>query len=109
MNQKTIKLNDGTIVPLIGLGTHKLLNPEVTVYEAIKAGVRLIDTGTRYRNEKEVGKGIKRALDEGIVKREELIIIGKVWLDMRAGDYDPENKYFREPKTTLKNTLEKFI
>ena len=52
MNGKTIKLNDGTIIPLIGLGTHKLLNPKDTVYESIKAGVRLIDTGTRYKNEK---------------------------------------------------------
>ena len=33
MNGKTIKLNDGTIIPLIGLGTHKLLNPKDTVYE----------------------------------------------------------------------------
>ena len=27
---------------------------------------------------------------------------------MRAGDYDPENGYFREPETALKNTLKKF-
>ena len=96
-NGKTIKLNDGTIIPLIGLGTHKLIDPENSVYNAIKAGARLIDTATRYKNEPEVGKGIERALKDGIVKREELIIIGKVWLDMR-----------KDPEKALRDTLKKF-
>lgn len=43
-----------------------------TVYEAIKAGYRLLDGACDYGNEKEAGEGVRRALNEGIVKREEL-------------------------------------
>lgn len=44
------------------------------VYQAIKAGFRAIDTAAQPRHYQEalVGKGIKRAIDEGIVKRDEL-------------------------------------
>jgi len=43
-----------------------------TVYNAIKAGYRLLDGAGDYGNEKEAGHGVRRALNEGIVKREEL-------------------------------------
>jgi diketogulonate reductase-like aldo/keto reductase len=49
------------------------------VYEAIKAGYRHLDGAAAYGNEKEVGQGIKRALDEGIVKREDLFVTTKLW------------------------------
>jgi len=42
------------------------------VYNAIKAGYRLFDGACDYGNEKMAGEGIRRALNEGIVKREEL-------------------------------------
>ena len=32
-----------------------------------------------YGNEKEAGVGVKRAIDEGIVKREDLVIVSKLW------------------------------
>lgn len=32
-----------------------------------------------YGNEKEVGHGLKRAFDEGLVKREDLFITTKLW------------------------------
>ena len=50
-----------------------------TVYEAIKAGFRMFDSASDYGNEHESGKGLKRALDEGLVKREELFIVSKLW------------------------------
>lgn len=43
-----------------------------TIYQAIKTGYRMIDSAQIYGNEVEVGQGIKRAIDEGIVKREDL-------------------------------------
>ena len=76
-------------IPIIGLGTHGLgiiikdIDVEETIFQLIKNGVRLIDTGTRYKNEEEVGAGVKRALKEKIVKREDLFIVGKVWLQGR--------------------------
>ena len=42
------------------------------MYNAIKAGYRLLDGACDYGNEKEAGQGIRRALNEGIVKRQEL-------------------------------------
>ena len=87
MNFKTRKLNNGLEIPLMGLGTSRMANPAEVVYYSIKSGVRLIDTAYRYKNEIEIGRGIKRALYEKICKREDLIIIGKVWARFRE---DPE-------------------
>ena len=58
--EKSFTLNNSQIIPSCGLGTSNLTNPEVTVYEAIKAGVRSIDTAFYYYNKKEVGLGIKK-------------------------------------------------
>lgn len=74
-------LSNGVKVPLLGLGTF-LISPEDTersVYEGIKAGYRLIDTANAYMNEEAVGKGLKRALDEGLMKREEFFLSTKLW------------------------------
>lgn len=49
--------------------------PEETadvIYTAIKSGYRLIDAALLYGNEAQVGQGINKAINEGIVKREEL-------------------------------------
>lgn len=44
----------------------------------MKYGYRLIDTAQYYGNETGVGKGIRRAIDEGIVTREEVFVTTKV-------------------------------
>lgn len=44
-------------------------------------GYRLIDTASRYKNEEAVGKAIKIVLDQGSIKREQLFVITKVWID----------------------------
>lgn len=51
---------------------------EQSVIDAIKAGYRLIDTAIAYGNQKAVGNAIKKCIDEGIVKREELFITTKL-------------------------------
>ena len=83
------KLNNEKEIPLMGLGTHRLLTDICinVVYKSIKAGIRLIDNASRYGNEKEVGEGIKRAIKDGLCKREDLYIISKIWLNDRK---DPE-------------------
>ena len=45
---------------------------------ALKIGYRHIDAAAIYQNEKEVGEGIKAALDAGI-KREDIFITSKLW------------------------------
>ena len=74
-------LSNGVKVPLLGLGTFTI-SPEDTersVYEGIKAGYRLIDTANAYVNEEAVGRGIRRALEEGLVKREDIFLSTKLW------------------------------
>ena len=53
---------------------------ERAVYAAIKDGYRLIDTAIAYRNQKAVGRAIKRCIEEGIVKREDVFITTKLWI-----------------------------
>ncbi|KAI8977528.1 xylose reductase [Mycotypha africana] len=67
-------------MPIIGFGCWKVEeNVEETVYTAIKNGYRLIDGAAVYENEVGVGKGINRAISEGIVKREDLFVVSKLW------------------------------
>lgn len=88
-----VTLNNGNKIPLVGLGLWKIPNEVAAeqVYQAIKQGYRAFDGATDYGNEVEVGEGIKKALDEGIVKREELVIISKLWNTFHHPDNVPKN------------------
>lgn len=79
---QTIKLNNGVEMPQLGFGVYQIPLAETAeaVYQAIQAGYRLIDTASVYGNEKETGEGIKRAIDEGIVTREELFVTSKLFI-----------------------------
>ncbi|MCJ1474255.1 hypothetical protein MMC13_002913 [Lambiella insularis] len=81
MVQESIKLNTGASIPAVGLGTWQSPPGAVTdaVYYALKVGYRHIDCAYCYQNEDEVGKGLKRAFDEGICKREDVFITTKLW------------------------------
>ncbi|KAG7192706.1 NAD(P)H-dependent D-xylose reductase (XR) [Scheffersomyces spartinae] len=78
---RTIKLNSGYDMPLVGFGCWKVTNDTCaeTVYNAIKTGYRLFDCAQDYGNCKEIGQGLKKAFDEGVVKREDLFITSKLW------------------------------
>lgn len=92
-----IELKNGVKAPLLGLGTF-MISPEDTeksVYTAIKAGYRLIDTANAYMNEEAVGRGIRRALEEGLVKREELFISTKLWPTVYESRYAVDDTLFR--------------
>ena len=77
---KTVKLNSGYEMPIIGLGTWTQDDEETanSVYHALKDGYRLIDTAQYYGNEMGVGNGIKRAINDGIVTREDVFITTKI-------------------------------
>jgi diketogulonate reductase-like aldo/keto reductase len=79
-------MNNGTEMPLVGLGTWKSAPGEVenAVYEAIKAGYRHIDCAWIYKNQEEIGRSLLRAFDEGLVRREELWITSKLWNDFHG-------------------------
>lgn len=59
------------------------------MYQAIKAGYRCIDQAIHYANEKETGQGIKRAIKEGIVKREDLFVTSKLWNNHHRKEHVP--------------------
>ena len=73
------KLNNGVEMPMLGFGTNTLRDElgVKSVADAISVGYRLIDTAKIYGNEESVGEGIKKS---GI-KREELFITSKLWVD----------------------------
>ncbi|EOH52427.1 hypothetical protein UA3_02553 [Enterococcus faecium EnGen0263] len=79
---QTITLNNGVEMPQLGFGVYQipLVETAEAVYQAIKTGYRLIDTASIYGNEKETGEGIKRAINEGLVTREELFVTSKLFI-----------------------------
>lgn len=85
----TVLLNSGYTMPILGIGTYALSDEQAenSTYWALKAGFRLIDTARIYSNEAGVGRGLRRAIDEGIVTREEVFITTKMWTsDFDNGD-----------------------
>ncbi len=77
--KKTVRLNSGYDMPLNGLGTYSLEgNVCVTsVSEALKRGVRLIDTASAYENEREVGKAVR----ESGIPRKKIFVTTKLYPD----------------------------
>lgn len=39
----------------------------------------MLDSAEIYGNEVETGQGLKQCIDEGIVKREDMFIVSKLW------------------------------
>lgn len=77
----SVKLNNGTEMPLVGFGVWKVDKPTCadTVYNAIKVGYRCFDCAQDYGNCIQVGQGIKKAIEDGLCKREDLFITSKLW------------------------------
>lgn len=77
-------LNDGTEIPMVGLGTATLkgFRGVNAIKSAINNGYRLLDTAVNYENEGVVGKAIK----ESSVSRKDLFVTSK--LPGRAHKYN---------------------
>lgn len=84
----TIKLNSGYEMPQVGFGCWKVDNKTCAdqIYNAIKVGYRLFDGAEDYGNEKEVGEGINRAIADGLVARDELFVVSKLWNNFHHPD-----------------------
>lgn len=74
---KYVTLNNGTKMPIIGLGTFRSKGEDSynAVLTALKAGYKHIDTAAVYGNEEFIGKAIQ---DSG-VDRDEIFVTTKVW------------------------------
>ena len=80
-----VTLSNGVKMNCMGYGTWQTPDGEIaknSVYEAIKAGYRHIDTAAAYGNEESVGEGIAASG----VAREELFITTKHWISDRGYD-----------------------
>lgn len=77
---ETIKLNNGIEMPLLGFGVYQIPDEEEceqAVLDALEVGYRSIDTARSYKNEKAVGKAIKKS---GI-PRKEIFLTTKLWIE----------------------------
>lgn len=80
-NPPVIKLSSGYDMPIVGLGTYSLHGDKCVnaVLSAIKLGYRKFDTASFYGNEEEVGQAIRQAIDEGLIKREDVFVTTKLY------------------------------
>lgn len=67
--------------PPVGLGLWKVENDRAPglIVEAVERGYRHLDSACDYGNETEVGQGISKCLEKGIVARNDLWITSKLW------------------------------
>lgn len=92
-----VKLNNGVEMPILGFGVFQvtdLKECERSVVDAIETGYRLIDTAQSYMNEEAVGSAIKQSG----VKREELFITTKLWIQLNG---------YEGAKQAFENSLKK--
>lgn len=96
--KKTVLLNSGYEMPIIGIGTYLLSSSqaEQSVYNALKVGMRLIDTADIYGNEDGVGRGIRRAMQDFGISREEIFVTSKLWTStFNNADYEIDERLER--------------
>ncbi|XP_042328029.1 1,5-anhydro-D-fructose reductase-like [Sceloporus undulatus] len=76
-----LTMPSGKTIPQLGLGTW--LSPPGIVQHAIevavKHGYRYIDCAFFYDNEGAIGEGLQNVFKKGLVKREDLFIVSKLW------------------------------
>ena len=84
MEQKTITLNNGVEMPLLGYGVYQVSPDEAErcVADALSVGYRMIDTAQIYQNEAGVGSAVKKS---GL-SRDEVFIVDKIWISNFEGD-----------------------
>ncbi|MEC0184164.1 aldo/keto reductase [Paenibacillus peoriae] len=95
--QKVV-LNNGVEMPILGFGVYQIPDAkecEQSVYDAIEAGYRLIDTAAAYQNEEAVGNAIRRSG----VPRDEIFITTKLWI--QDAGYESTKKAFEKSMERL--------
>ncbi len=97
-----IMLNNKVEMPALGFGVCLMPDGQETansVRMALKAGYRNLDTAAAYGNERGVGMGIRQAMEEYGINREEIFLSTKAWHTMRG--YDKTMQAFEESMEKL--------
>ena len=91
---QSIALKNGVEMPLLGFGVFRLRKDECgqCVRAAVKTGYRMFDTAAACGDEREVGAALKRAMEDGLVRREELFVTAKLSLQ-DAGENTAEEAF----------------
>ena len=95
---KTVLLNNGDQMPILGLGTYALDHDTCvnSVKTLLANGGRLIDTAYMYGNEEAVGEGIRQGMAEYGIRREDIFVITKIYPNQ-----------FDDPESAIAMALEK--
>lgn len=104
-------LKNGVSMPMLGFGVLQIKDPAKCrrcVREALEAGYRMFDTAAAYENEEAVGAALKEAMEEGMVKREELFVITKLWLK-DAGEATAEKAFDASRKRLGLDTIDLYL
>ena len=97
-DSKTVLLNSGYAMPIMGLGTYSLDHDTCvsSVMALLENGGRLIDTAYMYGNEEAVGEGVRRGMEEYGIPREDIFVITKLYPNQ-----------FHNPEEAIDMALEK--
>ena len=97
-DKKTVLLNSGYEMPILGLGTYSLDHDTCvsSVMALLENGGRLIDTAYMYGNEEAVGEGVRKGMEEYGIPREEIYVITKIYPNQ-----------FEDPEAAIDMALEK--
>ena len=98
LDKKTVLLNSGYEMPILGLGTYSLDHDTCvnSVMALLENGGRLIDTAYMYGNEEAVGEGVRKGMEEYGIPREEIYVITKIYPNQ-----------FDDPEAAIDMALEK--
>ena len=96
--KKSVLLNSGYEMPIMGLGTYALDHDTCvgSVKALLQNGGRLIDTAYMYGNEDAVGEGVRQAMEEYGIPREDIFVITKIYPSQ-----------FDDPEAAIEMALEK--
>ncbi|XP_057295507.1 aldo-keto reductase family 1 member B1-like isoform X2 [Hydractinia symbiolongicarpus] len=103
MAKPEMMLNNGCVMPPLGFGTWLVSSEDVhSIKWALNIGYRHIDCASEYENEPEIGKVLRETFSTESIKREDVFITSKLWIDDFCRVEDA-------CKATLKNLQLKYL
>jgi len=105
-NTDTVRLHNGVLMPVVGLGTWQLNGEECenAVAESLSLGYRHIDSAQAYGNEAEIGRVVSHAISQGTVTREDLFLATKLSDSEQYSGYDGVRRLVAEQLQHLQTT-----